>query len=91
MGLFFRITQYSVNAHNARTLTPMKTHTQTLPLYEHLPRLSQQILEIDEITTGASSSMETSAITKTTHVVISWNIRSHRESNLGLEVLLRLL
>jgi len=29
---FLRITQYNVDAHNARTLTPVNTRTQTLLL-----------------------------------------------------------
>ena len=30
--LFFKIIQYNQNTHNTRTLTPMNTRTQTLPL-----------------------------------------------------------
>jgi hypothetical protein len=32
MYFFFRITQYIGDTHNARTLIPMDTRTQTLPL-----------------------------------------------------------
>jgi hypothetical protein len=31
--IFFKITQYNADTHNARTLTPMNARTQTLPLW----------------------------------------------------------
>jgi hypothetical protein len=34
--LFFRITQYNADTHNARTLIPMNMRTQTLPLWAPL-------------------------------------------------------
>lgn len=33
---FFRITQYNVNTHNVRTLTPVNARTQTLPIWVSL-------------------------------------------------------
>jgi hypothetical protein len=58
--LFFRI--YTIyRRHNTRTLIPMNTCTQTLPLEASSCR---QILKIDEVTTGVSLSTGTMAITK---------------------------
>ena len=60
---FFEITQYNSDTHNSRT--PMNIRTQNLP-YEHLRRLSRQILEIDEVTIDASLSTKTSPTTECT-------------------------
>ena len=64
--LFFEITQYNSDTHNARTLIPLWTHVRKPYLYEHLRRLSRQILEIDEVTTRASLSTGTSPTTECT-------------------------
>ena len=62
---FFEIAQHNLDTHNTRTLTLMNTRTQSYP-YEHLRRLSRQILEIGEVTTGASLSTRTSSTTECT-------------------------
>jgi hypothetical protein len=76
---FFRITQYIGDTHNARTLIPMNTRTQTLPLGAF------------SVTTGASLSTGTSPTTESTNTFKSREIRSHGESNPGPKVLPELL
>jgi hypothetical protein len=65
---FFRITQYNVDAHNIQTLTPMNARMQTLPLRAS----SQQILEIDKVTTNVLLSMRTSSRTECTSPLNPW-------------------
>jgi hypothetical protein len=48
---------------HARTLTPMNTRTQTLPLWEPPKDWATTDLEIPEVTNGASSSTGTSLTT----------------------------
>ena len=53
--------------HSQRTHThPLWTHVRKPYPYEHLRRLSRQILEIDEVTTDASLSTEMSPTTECT-------------------------
>ena len=63
---FFEITQYNSDTHNARILTPLWTQIRKPYPYDHLRRLSRQILEIDEVTIGVSLSTRTSPTTKCT-------------------------
>jgi hypothetical protein len=53
---------------NARTLIPLNTHTQTLPLGASSNR---QILKIDDVTTNVSLSMGTSTTPESTNAVKS--------------------
>ena len=57
--LFFEITQYNSDTHNAHTITPLWTRVHKSYPYEHLRRLSRQILKIDEVITGVSLSTGT--------------------------------
>ena len=61
--IFFEITQYNSDTHNARTLTLSWTHVRKPYSYEYLRRLSRQILKIDEVIIGASLSREASHTT----------------------------
>ena len=51
---FFEIIQYNSDTHNTRIFTLLWTHVCKPYPYEHLRRLSRQILEIDEVITDAS-------------------------------------
>ena len=77
--LFFEITQYNSDTHNTRILTPLWIQVRKLYPYEHLQRLSRQILEIDEVTTGASLSTGTSPTTECT-MPLNFRIFAHMES-----------
>ena len=61
----FLITQYNSNTHNAHTLTLINVRTQPY-LFEHLRKLNNQILEIDEVAIGTSLSTGTSPTTEST-------------------------
>ena len=63
-NLFFEITQNNSITHNAHTLT--STNERKLYPCKHLRRLNRQIIEIDEVTVGASLSTVTSVTTKST-------------------------
>ena len=67
----FEITQYNSDTHNARTFTPYEHMYANLTLYEYFRRLRRQILEIDEVTTGASLSTRTSPTTECTTLLNS--------------------
>jgi len=54
--IFLRITVQLRRSQHACTLTPMNTHRQTLPRYEHIQRTEPTHLEIDEVTTGTTLS-----------------------------------
>ena len=60
--IFFDYTVQLRQTH-ARTLTPLWTHVRKPYPYEYLRRLSRQIIEIDEVITGASLSTGTSPTT----------------------------
>ena len=61
-GFGFRFfLDYTVHTHDTRTLTPIWIHVRKLYPYEQLRKLSQQILEINEVTslsTGTSPTTE---------------------------------
>ena len=65
---FFLIIQYNSDTHNARarTLTPLWIYVHKSYRYEHLRRLSWQILEVDKVTTGALLSTGMSPTTECT-------------------------
>jgi hypothetical protein len=87
---FLQITQYIGDTHNARTLIPMNTRTQTLPIgasSKTVPANPQDW----RVTTGVSLSTGTSPTTESTNAVKSWEIRSHGESNPRPKVLPGLL
>jgi hypothetical protein len=55
--------------HSQRTHTQPYEHARTPYSYEHLQRLSRQILKIDVVTTSASLSTGTSPITEITKAI----------------------
>ena len=54
--IFLRLHSTTQTLTRTHTHTPMNIHTQTVPPYEYLRKLSRQILEIDEVTTNVSLS-----------------------------------
>jgi hypothetical protein len=78
------VTQYNGDTHNARTLIPMNTRTQTLPLGAS----SKTVLANPQ---DASLSTGMTPTTESTDAIKSWEIRSHGEWNPGPEVLPGLL
>ena len=59
MIVFFRITQYNVDAHNTHAHSHLWIHVRKPYPYEHLWSTELADLEIHEVTTGASLSMGT--------------------------------
>ena len=64
--IFWYYTVQFIHSQRTHKFTPLWTHIHKLYPYEHLKTLSRQILEINEVTTGASLSTGTSPTTKCT-------------------------
>jgi len=72
LSLSFYETQYRRRCSQTHTLIPMNTRTQPTPMSTS-ERLSRQIIEINEITIGASLSRGTSPTTEKIAPIKSWN------------------